>query len=204
MKELQGKKWTEKDEKLYSEGVDFGPQNFDWYNIVLDELYKSYPQYYKNGKIKIWHDEDEFSGHKQIWDYPLIESEIDNDILEFIENNLWFITLNPRVNEYDVLANTNINYNNAKKLAEASENCWKVIINKDVKLFGFYFKESFDAQVKMFPNMVTQEILDIIELYKNDALGWKLSGAGGGGYLIIVSDKKIKNAIQIRIVRKEK
>lgn len=132
----------------------------------------------------------------------LIESENSNDILEFIENSLWFITLNPRINEYDVLSNTNINYEYAKELAEASDNCWNAIIHKDINLFGKYFKESFNAQIKMFPNMVTQEILDIIELYKNDAIGWKLSGAGGGGYLVIVSDKKIKNAIQIRIVRK--
>jgi hypothetical protein len=86
MKELQGKKWTEEDEKLYSNGVSFGPQNLDWYNIVLDELYKSYPQYYKNGKIKIWHDKDEFSGHKQIWDYPLDKSYFLSDLEKWIDD----------------------------------------------------------------------------------------------------------------------
>ena len=40
-----------------------------------------------------------------------------------------------------------------------------------------------------------------IDRYKSEAAGWKLSGAGGGGYLVLVSDKEIKNALKIRIRR---
>jgi galactokinase/mevalonate kinase-like predicted kinase len=53
----------------------------------------------------------------------------------------------------------------------------------------------------MFPNMVNKAILEILEPYKKQVLGWKLSGAGGGGYLVLVSEKPVPNAIQIRIVR---
>ena len=53
----------------------------------------------------------------------------------------------------------------------------------------------------MFPNMVDNEILEIIEQYSNKAKGWKLSGAGGGGYLIFVSDKPIEGAVKIKIRR---
>jgi len=78
---------------------------------------------------------------------------------------------------------------------------YEAIKSKDLQLFGTSFRESFEAQVAMFPHMVNPDILEIIETYKNEALGWKLSGAGGGGYLVIVSDKPVQNAIQIRIVR---
>ena len=32
-------------------------------------------------------------------------------------------------------------------------------------------------------------------------VAWKISGAGGGGYLVLVSDHPIKNGIQIKIRR---
>ena len=130
-----------------------------------------------------------------------IESETNNEILEFIENHLWFITLSPRIGDFDVLSDTDINQPNAKNLADAALKCWDAIKNKDLQLFGTAFRKSFEAQVAMFPYMVNPDIMEVIETYNNDALGWKLSGAGGGGYLVLVSEKRIKNAIQIRIVR---
>ena len=50
--------------------------------------------------------------------------------------------------------------------------------------------------------MVDEDILQTIEQYKSKALGWKLSGAGGGGYIILVSDSLVEGAMQIRIRRK--
>ena len=40
----------------------------------------------------------------------------------------------------------------------------------------------------MFPNMMNDSVVELIDKYKELALGWKLSGAGGGGYLILVAD----------------
>lgn len=122
-------------------------------------------------------------------------------ILEFIEKHLWFITLSPRVNDYNVLSGTQITTPNAKALAAAATDCWKAILEKDAVAFGMAFRESFDAQIAMFPNMVNDTITEQIEEYRHSALGWKLSGAGGGGYLVIVSEKPVPNAIQIRIRR---
>ncbi len=130
-----------------------------------------------------------------------IESICDNDSLSFIENNLWFITLSPRIGDFNVLADTDITAEKAKKLADAAENCWSAIAEKDVVLFGKAVRESFEAQIAMFPRMLNDDIRETIEKYKDYALGWKLSGAGGGGYLVLVSGKPVPNAVKIRIVR---
>jgi mevalonate kinase len=54
----------------------------------------------------------------------------------------------------------------------------------------------------MFPHMLTDSVAEMIEQYQDRALGWKLSGAGGGGYLIFIADKPIEQAIRIIIRRK--
>jgi len=125
-----------------------------------------------------------------------IASVIDNDILEWLESKLWFINLSPRGQEFDVLSDTKIDEAGAKALAEAAEGVWQAIQERDLVAFGSSVKESFDAQIKMFPNMVNPQILDTIETYKDKVLGWKISGAGGGGYLVLVSEEPIENALQ--------
>lgn len=131
----------------------------------------------------------------------VIKSKLDNETLEWIEKYLWLVPLYPRLENYDVLANTHINQVNAKKLSDAANSCWEALANKDIVAFGKAITDSFDAQIAMYPNMISQDILTILDKYKKDVLGWKISGAGGGGYLIFVSEKPISNAIQIRIRR---
>jgi cytidyltransferase-like protein len=125
----------------------------------------------------------------------------DEDILTFIEDHLWFINLSPRNNDFDVLANTDINELKARDLALAAHATWNALNHKDLRNFGRAFRQSFEAQIAMFPNMVNSQIMEIIDQYRKIALGWKISGAGGGGYLVLVSDNPVKNAIQITIRR---
>jgi mevalonate kinase len=53
----------------------------------------------------------------------------------------------------------------------------------------------------MFPNMSDRSIRATIKNYAGQALGWKLSGAGGGGYLVLVSESAIPQASRLKIRR---
>lgn len=130
-----------------------------------------------------------------------IEPVTDKDVLLFIESRLWFINLSPRTGDFDVLSETHISETGAKRLAGAAIECWNAILNKDAYHFGKAFRESFEAQIAMFPKMVNHNILQTIDSYREKALGWKISGAGGGGYLVLVSEQPIENAMQIKIRR---
>jgi len=133
-----------------------------------------------------------------------ITSVYDEDILQWIESHIYLVALSPRRNAYNVLDGTDITRAKVKNLADAAEECWKAILSKDIRAFGSAFKASFEAQIAMFPNMVDEGILETLEQQKGDALGWKLSGAGGGGYLIFVAEHPEKaRGIKIRIRRKE-
>jgi len=130
-----------------------------------------------------------------------IKSELDGDLLDWIEQRIWMIPLYPRHKGYDVLANTNITKENAQKLSDATEDCWKALLNRNAVEVGKSMVRCFEAQIAMFPNMVSPDILEQIDVYKTAVSGWKVSGAGGGGYLIFFSEQPVENAIQIRIRR---
>jgi cytidyltransferase-like protein len=130
-----------------------------------------------------------------------IHSVQDELVLKFIEDSLYLIPLGPRHTGFSVLRNTFINRIGAKALSDAAESCWQAILAKDIGAFGSTIRKSFDAQVRMFPDMMTESMVEIISEYNKVACGWKVSGAGGGGYLILVSDKPIENAVRINIRR---
>lgn len=127
----------------------------------------------------------------------------ESDILDFLEQHLYLIPLEPRDMDYDVLDDTRVSDRGAQALADAANHCWEAILNRDLASFGQAFREAFEAQISMFPNMVDDHIMEIIHGYRKDAIGWKLSGAGGGGYIILVAEKPVAGAFQIRIRRKE-
>ncbi len=139
--------------------------------------------------------------HNNYWPTD-IKSIDDETILSWLENHIYLIPLDPRSNSYDVLANTNITKEAAKDLADAAIQCWDAILKKDLHAFGTAFLASFHAQIEMFPNMFDETIKPIIDKYASKSIGYKLSGAGGGGYLILIAEKEIENAIQIKIRRK--
>jgi cytidyltransferase-like protein len=132
-----------------------------------------------------------------------IESVMDEDILKWLENRLWLIPLYPRCDDYNVLKNTKITGDGARKLSYAAVRCWDAILEKDIKNTGEAMKNSYQAQTAMYPSMVSDDIKKTINKYTEKASGWKLSGAGGGGYIILISEKAIERAMRIHIRRGE-
>jgi cytidyltransferase-like protein len=130
-----------------------------------------------------------------------ISSIFDNDIIDWLEEHIYLIALSPRFGDYNVLSETYIDTANTKALSEAANECWNAILEKNTEKFSESVRKSFEAQIKMFPKMVNEKILENIESYHSKALGWKLSGAGGGGYLVLINDKPIENSLKIRIRR---
>jgi len=126
-----------------------------------------------------------------------IEHRLDESLLQFVESSIYLVSLGPRFGDYDVMANTNLNRENARALADAADGHWQSILDQDVVRFGKTMREVFDAQVALFPNTMNERVAAIIDEYRNSTLGWKLSGAGGGGYMVLVSEKPIPGAVRV-------
>lgn len=131
-----------------------------------------------------------------------ITSVHDAETLRWLEEHLALVALGPRKAGYDVLGYTRITRSRVRVLAAAADHCWKAIQNRNIEEFGHYFRASFEAQVSMFPTMANREVRSVIKQYEGKSLGWKLSGAGGGGYLILVNKHAIPASIKIKIRRK--
>jgi cytidyltransferase-like protein len=131
------------------------------------------------------------------------ETITDLSIINWLEDRLYMVTLWPRPADFIVLENTNISADNVKRLTDAAEMAWAGLIKKDIKTFTKGFSASFNSQIKMFPKMMNDKIAKAIDSHKDKALSWKLSGAGGGGYLILISEEEIPNAIKIKIRTKD-
>ena len=127
----------------------------------------------------------------------------DSETIKWLEDRLYMLTLWPRPDGYNVLSDTHINTENVKSLAEAADLTWEGLKSGDYGKFTEGFLESFHSQIRMFPKMINPEIEKVISKYKGIADAWKLSGAGGGGYLLMVSEKEIPNTIRIKVRVKE-
>ena len=126
-----------------------------------------------------------------------IDSITDDETLNFIAEHLYLIQLPQRKRNYDVLAHTSINSISAKKLADATERCWAAMKAHDANNWGKATADCFEAQLEMYPAMSTPDVQAAINNYRDQVYGWKLTGCGGGGYLILISEIPIPNAIKV-------
>lgn len=131
-----------------------------------------------------------------------LEHTNDEMTLRFLEQHLVMIPMEPRRPGCSVVEDKDITPTKVAALADAAEACWNAILARDLEKFSSAYKASFEAQIAMFPGMVTPTIDDpsnpslraqlslqpIIDkwLTTDGVLALKMPGAGGGGYLALV------------------
>lgn len=118
----------------------------------------------------------------------MIETCHDESILQWLENHLVMIPMEPRKPGCSVTEGKDITKAKVKTLANAAERCWNAIMNKDLKAFAEAYRDSFNAQTALFPAMIQGCVPSYIQKYEHQVLAYKMPGAGGGGYLACVVD----------------
>jgi len=128
-----------------------------------------------------------------------IEKTSDEMTLRFLEEHLVMIPITPRLPGCSVVEDNCVTPEKVRTLASAADACWDAIIAHDLNRFASAFKASFEAQVDMFPGMISPTyvghpeqdgsyIKQNIDTYStmDGVLALKMPGAGGGGYLALV------------------
>lgn len=133
-----------------------------------------------------------------------IESCHDEAILDWLENHICLVPMFPRRPGCSVVEGKDITPEKVSRLTDAAERCWHAIMARDLGGFAEAFRDSFNAQIAMFPAMMQPGVQEYIDRWSPKALAWKMLGAGGGGYLALVTDKIPDNGvIRIKIRRKD-
>ena len=136
-----------------------------------------------------------------------IETCEDEAVLSWLESHLVMIPMEPRRPGCSVVEGKDITEAKVKALAGAADRCWTAIISRNLDAFAQAYRDSFEAQVAMFPAMIQGCVQSYIDQYKDSVLAWKMPGAGGGGYLAcVVTDaeafcKENNEAISLTIRR---
>ena len=115
-----------------------------------------------------------------------IESCHDEEILSWLENHIVLVPMFPRRPGCSVVEGKDIPPVKVKDLTEAADRCWDAIMKMDLDKFAEAFRDSFNAQVAMFPAMMQPGVAECIDKIRDKALAWKMLGAGGGGHLALV------------------
>lgn len=133
-----------------------------------------------------------------------IESCHDEAILDWLENHICLVPMFPRRPGCSVVEGKDITPEKVSRLTDAAERCWHAIMARDLGGFAEAFRDSFNAQIAMFPAMMQPGVQEYIDRWSPKALAWKMLGAGGGGYLALVTDRIPDNGvIRIKIRRKD-
>ncbi|MCU0782667.1 MAG: adenylyltransferase/cytidyltransferase family protein [Verrucomicrobia bacterium] len=130
-----------------------------------------------------------------------ITSVTDETTLAWLERHLQLVPLGPRGDNYEANRGRRITAPRVRQLAAAANACWEAIQQRDVAAFGRQMRAAFEAQVALFPAMSNRELQKTIRQYAGSAHGWKLSGAGGGGYLVLVTEPELPGLLRVKIRR---
>lgn len=131
-----------------------------------------------------------------------IESCHNEDVLSWLEKHVCLVEMFPRRDGCSVVENKDITPGKVRNLTAAADRCWEAIMNRDLGAFAEAFRDSFNAQIAMFPAMMQPGVQEHIDMWQDKALAWKMLGAGGGGHLALVVDEIPEGAIEIKIRRK--
>jgi len=109
-------------------------------------------------------------------------------VLDWLEEHLCLVHTFERRPDCSVVEGKDVTREKVCALAAAASACWDAILSRDLGAFASAYNASFEAQIALFPGMVTDELRPYLERYMSlpAVLARKLTGAGGGGYIALV------------------
>jgi hypothetical protein len=137
-----------------------------------------------------------------------IESNNDPKIASWLESVLHIIPVNTRPAGYNPLGRKNLLPEWVARLGQSGKDCFNAVINKDIDSLGKSLTECTKCwNTLLSDNFVHStlkiDLLPLLEYYQANYAGAMYSGCGGG-YLYVISEKKVPGSFQVRIKTADK
>lgn len=131
-----------------------------------------------------------------------IERIHDEPVLQWFENHVQIVQTRPRPIDYNVFSGLeDYSEPKAQRLAAAGEATWAAIQNLNHHQLGACVNETSDACKAMMPGYISDEVQPILSAMREQHLGVKLLGAGGFGYMLVVSEQPIQGGLRVTVRR---
>lgn len=128
-----------------------------------------------------------------------IESNNDKKLCDWLSDVLWLVPLEPRPVGYDPLKIMHLEKLLIKELGGSGERCWRAILKMDIDGLGKAMKDTLLSWRKILPLTVPDWVINEMETNYFPYYAGAITSGCGGGYVIVVSDKPVKNSIKIKI-----
>lgn len=132
-----------------------------------------------------------------------IDSITEPSILRWLSDCLYLKPTIPRPENYKVITGKeNFDKSLIEQQSRLGEQIWEDIKNKDLLSLGHHVTEVHNVQQSIIPDYESNYIKPIIEDINKKHLGCKIMGAGGYGYIMVVTDSPASDLIPISINEK--
>jgi hypothetical protein len=132
-----------------------------------------------------------------------IESCKSPQVARWLEKVLHLIPVEPRPEGYSPLGIKNLVPQWVARLGQSGRDCYDAIVGRDPQALGAALNLNMKCWETLLPHVVRHplirlDLVGLLKAYQRTYLGAMYSGCGGG-YLIVVSDKPVPGAFQVRV-----
>ena len=130
-----------------------------------------------------------------------IDSILDEETCQWLDRVVVMVKMCDRPADFNPVLGRCLTESNVQQMAEASDRCWQAIQARDTRALGEALTQSHQATVQAYPSTLPDELARNIAQYDSLCYGRNISGAGGGGYLTLITEDEIPNGIPIQVRR---
>ncbi len=120
----------------------------------------------------------------------------------WLESVLYLVPTFKRPKDLNVIGRIDVTKTKVRGYNESTQRVWKYIKKKDAKKLGEEITFNDFLLNSLMPHRINTRLSEYISDLSLDEniLGYKICGAGGGGYLLVVSEKPVKGGEKFKII----